>query len=290
MPTIAALSYYPVKGCAGTPTARAELTETGLRHDRTFMLVDAEDGSFLSQRTTPAMAVIRPRITADGDWLTVTAPTESAELAVEVRRDGDRREVSLFGKWFGTGIDQGPEAADWFSSVLGRPCRLVRVPPEHDRDGWGEFPGKVGFADAHAVLVTSLSSLDGLNERILARGGEPVPMDRFRPNLVVAGWPVPHTEDRVRRMTMGAGVELRYAVRCVRCAVPMVEQTTGKRSGPEPIRSLSEYRREPEFGNGVSFGMKAGVRRTGWLAVGDEITVHTWADADENSVTDTIRR
>ncbi|HEX3789230.1 MAG TPA: MOSC N-terminal beta barrel domain-containing protein [Pseudonocardiaceae bacterium] len=273
-PSIHELLYYPVKGCAGVSVPHAEVISTGLRNDRLFMVVDAADGAFLSQRTTPAMAVVRTAVTADGSVLTLSAPT-AGELTVPVSPEGDRRAVSLFGKWFGSGVDQGEPAAEWFSTVLGRACRLVRTPPEHDRDGWGEFPGKVGFADAHAVLVASLSSLDGLNERIVKHGGKAVPMNRFRPNLVVSGWPEPHTEDRVRRMSVGT-VELAYAVRCVRCAVPMVEQSTGRRSGPEPIRSLAEYRREPEFGNGVSFGMKAGVLRPGALAVSDAITVHAW--------------
>ena len=87
--------------------------------------------------------------------------------------------------------------------------------------------------------MISLSSLDGLNERILERGGEPLPMDRFRPNVVVSGWPEPHTEDRVRRAVIG-DVELAYAKDCVRCSVTMVDQETGLRAGPEPIRSLAD--------------------------------------------------
>jgi uncharacterized protein YcbX len=152
----------------------------------------------------------------------------------------------------------------------------VRVPPDFDRDGWGENPGKVAFADAHAVLVASLASQDGLNRRIAARGAQPVPMDRFRPNIVLDGWDEPHTEDLVRHMTIG-GADFGYATRCMRCAVPMVDQRTGRTAGPEPIRTLADYRREPEYGNRVSFGMKAAVLRTGTIGVGDEVRVHTWA-------------
>jgi uncharacterized protein YcbX len=139
----------------------------------------------------------------------------------------------------------------------------------------GETEGLVGFADAHALLVTSLASLDGLNERILAKGAEAVPMARFRPNIVIGGWPEPHTEDQVRRMTIG-DVELGYAKECVRCAVPMVDQDTGRRAGPEPIRSLAQYRRHPD--GGVTFGMKAVVLRPGAVSVGDAVTVQRWAE------------
>jgi uncharacterized protein YcbX len=245
----------------------------GIVHDRSFMVVNADDGSFLSQRKTPAMAVIRPTVQADGTRLLLAAP-DTDEAEIDVSLDGDRREVSLFGRWFGVGVDQGDTVAKWFSSVLDRPCRLVRVPPDHDRDGWGEHPGKVGFADAHAVLVTAESSLAELNRRIRARGAVPVPMNRFRPNVVVSGWPDPFTEDRARLLTVGS-VTLGYATRAVRCQVPTVEQETGRKSGPEPTRTLADFRRERELG-GVSFGMKAAVLTPGRIAVGDEITVQRW--------------
>jgi uncharacterized protein YcbX len=273
MATVSALNYYPVKGCAAVPVSSARLTVTGIVHDRSFMVVDAGDGAFLSQRKAPAMAVIRPTVHADGARLILAAP-DTDEAEIDVSFDGDRREVSLFGRWFGPGVDQGDTVAKWFSSVLDRPCRLVRVPPEHDRDGWGEHPGKVGFADAHAVSVAAESSLAELNRRIRARGAAPVPMNRFRANVVVSGWPDPFTEDRARLLTVGT-VTLGYSIRAIRCQVPTIEQETGRKSGPEPTRTLADFRREPEYG-GVSFGMKAAVLTPGRIAVGDEITVQRW--------------
>jgi hypothetical protein len=270
-PTVAALTYYPVKGCAGISVERARITETGLTHDRSFMLAKP-GGAFLSQRLVPAMATVVPSITEDGAVLTVTAP-EAEDAKLDVRFDGDRRPVSMHGTWSGVGVDQGDEIADWFATVLGQECRLLRVPPDHDRDSPGEYVGKAGFSDAHPLLILSLSSLDSLNERILARGAEPVPMNRFRPNLVIAGWPQPHTEDRMRRMSAGP-VEIGYASECPRCTVPMVEQATGRRDGPEPIRSLADYRRRDR---GVTFGANAAVLRTGEVAVGDPVLVHDWA-------------
>jgi uncharacterized protein YcbX len=284
--TVHSLTYYPVKGCGGVPVASAEVTETGLLHDRTFMVVDAGDGSFRSQRKLPGMAVVRAEVLDGGGRLALSAPG-AKPFELVVAREGPRRAVSLFDRPVGEAVDQGDEAAGWFSEVLGAPSRLVRVPADFDRDGWGEppspelplggTPGKVAFADAHAVLVASLASLDGLNQRIVEHGAEPVPMDRFRPNIVVAGWPEPHTEDRVRLMTVG-DTDFGYAVRCMRCTVPMVDQSTGRRDGPEPIRTLSGYRREPEYGGKVSFGMKAAVLRTGTVRVGDVIEVREWGD------------
>ncbi|GAA1557772.1 MOSC N-terminal beta barrel domain-containing protein [Kribbella sancticallisti] len=265
--------HYPVKGLAGVPVERTEVGATGLRHDRNFMLVDA-DGVFLSQRSVPSMAPLRVHVLADGDALRLSADGAD-DLEVPVAYDGKRRDVSLFGKWFGAGVVQAAAADEWFSERLGRPVGLVRVTPEHDRPGWGVHQGQTGFGDAHALMITSLSSLDGLNERIVETGADPIPMNRFRPNLVVSGWPEAHTEDRVLRASVGE-VEFGYAARSIRCAVPTVDQATGEKRGPEPTRTLATYRRQPDYGGGVSFGMKAAVLRQGVVAVGDEILVHDW--------------
>jgi len=277
--TVAALTYYPVKGLRGIAVAEAEVGETGLAHDREFMLVDPQDGTFHSQRTLPAMAAIA--VAYEGAGLRFTTGG-AEELAVEVTEDGPRRDVSLFGKWFGSGIAQDLRAEKWFTEVLGQPATLVRVAPDHDRPGWGMHPGKAVFADAHALLVTSLASLDELNARILETGGEPVPMNRFRPNIVVGGWSGPHTEDRVLEATIGGAVRIGYSARSIRCAVPRVDQTTGERSGPEPTRTLSTYRRQPDYDGGVSFGMKGAVLTPGRIAVGDEFRIDAWLpDGDD---------
>ncbi|MGW2176545.1 MOSC domain-containing protein [Streptomyces sp. NPDC001732] len=276
--TVHRLAHYPVKGCAGTAVDSAQVLGTGLVHDRTFMVVDAADGAFRSQRTHPAMAAVRVEVLDGGAGLSLAA--EGVEpLRLDVAPDGPRREVSMFGRPLGAAVDQGDAVAEWFSDALGAKSRLVRVAPGFDRDGWGETPGKVNFADAHAVLVASTASLDGLNARITARGdATPVPMDRFRPNIVLTGDDEPHFEDRVRRMLLGT-VELAHSVRATRCAVPMVDQATGHRAGPEPIRTLSTYRREPEYGNKVSFGAKNAVVCEGVVSVGDTVEVTEWLSA-----------
>ncbi|WP_329616230.1 MOSC domain-containing protein [Streptomyces brevispora] len=272
--TVRELVYYPVKGCAGTSVGSAQVIGTGLEHDRTFMVVDAADGAFRSQRTHPTMAAIRVDVLRSGAVLALSA--EGVEpLRLDVGRDGPRREVSMFDRPLGAAVDQGETVAEWFSDVLGAKSRLVRAAPGFDRDGWGDTPGKVNFADAHAVLVTSTASLDDLNARIAARGdSDAVPMDRFRPNIVLTGKDEPHFEDRVRRMTMGS-VELAHSVRATRCSVPLVDQSTGRRRGPEPVRTLATYRREAEYGNRVSFGVKNAVVCEGVVNVGDPVTVHS---------------
>ncbi|WP_406494110.1 MOSC N-terminal beta barrel domain-containing protein [Streptomyces sp. NBC_00846] len=273
--TVRELAYYPVKGCAGTTVDSAQVLGTGLEHDRTFMVVDAVDGAFRSQRKHPSMAAIRVEVLDGGAMLAMSA--EGIEpLRLDVDRDGPRREVSMFDRPLGAAVDQGDVVAEWFSDALGAKSRLVRVAPDFDRDGWGDTPGKVNFADAHAVLVTSMASLDGLNARIAAWGdAEAVPMDRFRPNIVLTGNDEPHFEDRIRRMTIGSA-ELAYSVRATRCSVPLVDQRTGRRAGPEPVRTLATYRREPEYKNQVSFGAKNAVVCDGVLTVGDAVEVAEW--------------
>ncbi|MFD0021995.1 MOSC domain-containing protein [Streptomyces sp. NPDC058382] len=272
--TVRELVYYPVKGCAGTSVESAQVLGTGLDHDRTFMVVDAADGAFRSQRTHPVMAAIRVTVLHSGAVLALRA--EGVEpLRLDVDREGPRRDVSMFDRPLGAAVDQGDTVAEWFSDVLGSKSRLVRAAPGFDRDGWGDTPGKVNFADAHAVLVTSTASLDDLNARISERGdADSVPMDRFRPNIVLTGKDEPHFEDRVRRMTMGS-VELAHSVRATRCNVPLVDQATGLRRGPEPVRTLATYRREPEYGNRVSFGVKNAVVCEGAVSVGDPVLVQS---------------
>ncbi len=273
MARVSALFHYPVKGLAGVAVERTEVGATGLRHDRNFMLVNP-DGTFISQRSVPSMARLHVRVLGDGEALSLSADGAD-DLEVPIAYDGKRRDVSLFGNWFGAGVVQAAAADDWFSEQLGRPVGLVRVTPEHDRPGWGVHKGQTGYGDAHALMITSHSSLDGLNERIVETGADPIPMNRFRPNIVISGWPDAHTEDRVLRASAGE-VEFGYAARAIRCAVPTVDQATGEKRGPEPTRTLATYRRQPDYGGGVSFGMKAAVLRPGVVSVGDEILVHDW--------------
>jgi uncharacterized protein YcbX len=266
------LLRYPIKGCAGTPLRGSVLIAAGLAHDRSFMVVD-DDHVFRTQRRDPRLAVIRPEISDDGDLLTLHAPGMAA-LPVKVDREGARSGVDLFGRQY-TGIDQGEPAARWLTEALEARSRLVRVPPEHDRATDGETPGTAGYADSAAVLLVSGPSLDLLHARLVEHGGEPLPMNRFRPNIVVDGWGEPHTEDRIRRVTIG-NARLGYTKLAIRCPVTLVDQETGVRAGPEPLRTLATYRRSAA--GGVTFGAKFAVLRTGELAVGDEVHVERWAD------------
>jgi uncharacterized protein len=277
MARVAELVTYPVKGCAGMPVQESPLTPAGLAHDRSFMIVSA-DGVFRTQRRDPRLATIRPVVSADGDVLTLHAP-DTGPLDVPVDTAAARRSVDLFGTAY-QGIDQGDAAAAWISGVLGAPSRLVRVPPEHHRVTDGRTPGTSGYADSCALHVLSRSTVDLLDRQLAGRGAPPLPVNRFRPNVVIDGWEEPHSEDRAHRLTIGTA-ELAYAKLAIRCAVTMVRQETGERAGPEPLRTLAAYRRAAE--GGVAFGAKFAVVRPGRLAVGDEVTVTEWGASELGS-------
>lgn len=264
MAVVSGLVCYPIKGCAGVVLERSEVTLAGLTHDRTFAIVDPS-GAAVWQGAVPRMATVRGRVLGEGIMLSALG---ADDLEVDVAAGGRMLAVDVE-KWPGRGIDQGDEAAEWLSELLDVPVRLVREPP-----------GARTGADPTALLITSQSSLDGLNARILARGATPVPMNRFRPNVIVTDWAEEHTEDLVTSMTVGTAV-LGFGELAIRCAMTMVDQVAGVRAGPEPLRTLADYRREPD---GVTFGMKATVRTPGHVALGDRVTI-----TERRSILDSAR-
>ena len=162
-----------------------------------------------------------------------------------------------------------PEAGPWATEILGHPCELVFMPGDVQRRVNPAFAGPddlVGFADGYPILLVGEASLTDLNARLVL----PVPMDRFRPNVVVSTVE-PFVEDGWGELSVG-DVRLGGVKACERCAVPTVDQNTGERRGPEPIRTLSTYRRLGD-GGGVFFGRNLLVRRGGRVALGDRVRV-----------------
>jgi len=170
--------------------------------------------------------------------------------------------------------DCGPEAAQWLSDFLGARLSLVRIGPAFERNVLKKAgrPGDVfNFADAVPLLIAGEASLTDLNDRIQENGGEPVPMDRFRPNLVVSGG-TPFAEDDWPRVRIG-DVALRNAGKSIRCIVTTTDQQTGER-GKEPLRTLATFRRDADDPTGVCFGTNfIHETKRGTLRVGDAIAV-----------------
>lgn len=232
------------------------------------MIVD-EDLSFRSQRSDPILAVIRPSI-EDGVLTLEHSDFGSVTCAVDLESPGV--DVTMFRAPF-RGIDQGDDVAAWLTSVIGETSRLVAAPPDFHRVTDGIVPGTAGFADSGAVHLLSDSTLAGLNSRL----DTPLPMDRFRPNIVVTGWNEAHTEDTVREFGVGSAV-LTYTKLAIRCAVTTVDQSRGERAGAEPLKTLASYRKARA--KGVAFGTKLTVLEAGSVAVGDSIDVRTWGDSE----------
>lgn len=253
------LHVYPIKGCAATEVDELAVRPYGPAHDRDFLIV-RPDGRFLTQREFPRMALIEPSLDALAEGkLRLSAPGQD-ELAVTVDTAGPERPVALC-KWNGTGLDQGDEVAGWLSDFLASEVRLVRFPETVTRDT-SVGAGQVHFADGFPILVTSTSSLDALNAQL----DEPLPMDRFRPNVVIDGWRRPWTEDQVVDLPIGE-VRLEIVKPCARCVVTTVDQRTAEK-GREPLRTLGRTRRTDA---GLIFGQNAVVRTPGTIRVADRL-------------------
>jgi uncharacterized protein len=259
---ISALYAYPVKGCRGIHLDEARLGERGLETDREWMVVD-DAGGFLSQRTRPAMALID--VSVAGGVLEIGAPGHGS-VTVSRKEGGEERMVTIWNDRC-LALDQGEDAAAWLSTLLSFSCRLVRLSPHARRAVDPEYAvrptDEVGFADGYPIHLLSVASVDGLNQRLEV----PVGIDRFRPNLVIAGVPA-HEEDRWRRIQVGE-VVLDLVKPCKRCAVTTVDQQTGS-TGKEPLRTLATYR---EVSGSVLFGQNAVHAGPGVLRVGAHLCV-----------------
>ena len=266
--TLSALHIYPVKGLKGIDLADARCTDRGLEHDRRWMVVDA-GGEFLSQREFPKMATVWTDI-ADGA-LTLSAPDlPSVDIPI-----GAQAAAPVSVRVWNSTCDAVPvstEADAWLSDYLGFACRLVYMPDSTRRVSNPETTqGEklVGFADAFAYLVASEASLADLNERLQARSHGPLPMSRFRPNLVVSG-NGPWAEDDWKELRVGEAV-LQATRRCGRCQVTTTDQATGTVTGPEPLATLSSFHADPKYG--PCFGVNFVTVKPGIVRVGDRVEV-----------------
>lgn len=278
MPTVQALNIYPVKSARAVPLASVSLAATGFEWDRQWMVVDAAD-SFITQRTHPRLARVVPAIGPDA----LTLSVEGLEsLDVPLAAGGASVTVQV---WNDSCIaqDQGDEAAEWLSEAIGDAVRLVRVGPHMVRDanpGYAQpDAAPITFVDGYPILVCNTASLADLN----ARMPSPVPMERFRPNLVIDGLS-PFEEDRIAALTIespqGEPVRLRLVKPSVRCVIPSTEQRTGERS-TNPLPFLRKFRFDRAL-KGITFGENAviasGIGHT--LSVGARCTVHSDAPAE----------
>lgn len=263
---VASLHLYPLKSARVIDLTSAELEPRGLAGDRCWLIVD-ETGLFLTQREEPRLACLTVKLTGAG--LMLSAPDQpalvvpcpgdgAAVLNVEVWRDKVQARLA-------------PEATAWLTAWLGRPFHLVWLPDHWSRPTsaeWTPGGGNVGFADGFPILITNTASLADLNQRL----SEPVPMNRFRPNIVIDA-SEPWAEDVWHIVRIG-DTELELVKPCTRCVMTTTDQITGNRPGHEPLRTLQRMRKsaEPRV-TGALFGWNAVPRRLGTIRVGDPAEV-----------------
>jgi uncharacterized protein YcbX len=238
--------------------------------DRRWMVVRS-DGGFLSQREFPKLACVVPEVQLD-EGLLLTADGQAALKVDSPSAAGTQIAVRI---WDDTLLarDAGDEAAAWLSRVLGTSARLVRQDADHrralKRDPGAPRGVSAAFADAYPFLLISEASLQELNRRL----AEPLPMNRFRPNIVISGGEA-FAEDSWKNLHIG-GARFALVSPCSRCAITTTDQYRGVRAGKEPLRTLARFRRL-DGGSAVYFGQNlVHLDPTGTLRVGDEVGVFT---------------
>lgn len=266
--TLTGIFTHPIKSCAPVPHTSVQLDVLGLPWDRHWVI--AHNGKFLSQRDVPGLALVTARVEADA--LTARHP-QMPPLVIPLRAAGGRSETSVV-VWKDTvaAWDEGDEAATWLSRITGNSARLLRVSDSARRavnPKYATRQATTAFSDGFPILIATEASLDELNRRLRSKGAAPVPMSRFRPNLVVSGTE-PFAEDRWRTLRIGDAL-IDIVKPCSRCIVTSIDQITAHRPEPaEPLATLAQFRRTP---GGVMFAQNAIHHGPATLELGSRVEV-----------------
>lgn len=263
MIALSGLTYYPIKACRGFDMQSARVERMGLEHDRRMMVV-TPNGEFLTQREVPKLAQITP--TLSGDVVTLSAPGPDT-VTFSIHKTGGTVLVNIWHSKDVPAVDQGDEAAEWLTAWIGNPVRLVHIADGYQRTLDPDYAinadDHTGFADGYPILIVSEESLQDLNSRLVLQ----LPMNRFRPNLVVKGCE-PFAEDSWKRIKIG-DVEMAIVKPCARCVVTTIDKETLQQS-KEPLKTLSAFRRQA---GGAMFGQNVIPINRGRLEVGMSVQV-----------------
>lgn len=243
---ISEINIYPIKSLKGISLSESVVEKRGLRFDRRWMLTDP-DGMFFTQREVPRMATIGVKVTSDG--LRVTSESHGS-LGIPGEPDrGMFQDVTVWQSEVAGEVYVG-EVSEWFSDVLERKCQLVLMPERtkrHVNPLFDTGEDVVSFADGYPLLLIGEGSLKDINDRLLDKYGDeeygehlPLPMNRFRPNIVVEGIDA-FDEDGWAKIKIGESI-FRLPKPCARCVMTTVDQTTGEFDGKEPLKTLASYR------------------------------------------------
>lgn len=259
MAILTTLNLYPIKSCAGIALREATLTAAGLMsehiYDREWMVVDSQ-GGFMTQRDYPKMALITPCLKSD--TLELRAPGMlRLEIPLDLPHPDDEQTLQVR-VWNDTvkAYDCDETTATWFSNFLGVACRLVRFHPNAKRvtnTKWtGGTEAPTLFSDGYPMLVISEASLADLNDKLTAQGRGTLPMQRFRPNIVIGD--VEAFEEDYAESFRVENATLKPVKPCPRCPIPSIDPATGE-FGPDPLDILRTYRANPKVDGGITFGM-----------------------------------
>ncbi len=267
---VSGLYIYPLKGGAAISLAEATVTSKGLEYDRALMAVHPGTGKFVTQRENPGLASVKAL--PDDTGIVLSAPgMDALRLMWGDMKRGEILQANLWDKPVDARV-QSKTAAEWLSKAIGQDVALVYQSPEMKRETSPQYApgGEVSFADGYPLLVAFTSSLNDLNERITGAGGAPVPMERFRPNIVIEN-NTPWEEDTIGQIKVGT-ITLTFVKPCTRCVVTTVNQTTAIKEGPEPLRTLATFRFSPAY-KGVLFAENAVPSGRGKIKVGDPVGI-----------------
>lgn len=260
---ISELAIYPVKSMRQVPLESSGIDMGGLKYDRRWMVVDSE-GKMITQRQQSRLSLIQPELIDDGVRLHTSG---LPDLAISFPEKNSTTTVSIWNDSCNA-YDAGEEAEQWLSHFLGVTCRLVYFPDKEVRvvdQTYAKKGDHTAFSDGFPVLLISQASLDDLNSRMQ----DPLPMARFRPNIVISGCDA-FAEDKWQRLIIGE-LSLRIVKPCSRCVIPGIDIETGERSrNHEPTKTLSSYRRRD---NQILFGQNTIIDGQGELKRGMTVKI-----------------
>ena len=275
---VSKLCIYPFKSTQGIELQQAQVKTQGFSGDREMMLVSGS-GKFITQRQFPQLAKIQVKIVGQNVTLQLV-DNSFPPITFNTIADGALLEVEIWGDRF-FAIDQGDEVAQWFQQFLQLPsdkiCRVVKKSDSHTRFMTKKYPNDedipLNFTDNSPVMLTATASLLELNQRIIEihqQHAQAVPMNRFRPNIVIETIE-PFIEDSWRTIQIGE-VRFQVAKPCTRCIMTTVDRDKGvKNSLKEPLKTLGTFRQLSE--KGVIFGVSTIPQNEGLISIGDRLQV-----------------
>ncbi len=271
MPYLNQIYIYPIKSLTGIPVQQWEVTKTGLKYDRQWMLIDAQQ-QFLSQRRLAKMALIKTQLI--DEKIIISAPGQSSlsiPLSPLAYQDSAPINVTIWHDHCHA-KQVNKETDQWFSEFLGQACQLVYQPENSIRtvdQHYAQTTDQTSFSDGFPFLIVSEASLALLNQQM----GLTLGIERFRPNLVIAGC-TSYAEDTWRTISIG-DIRFRLPKPCSRCPIPQIDPETAI-MGKEPLRTLARFRK---WQNKVFFGQNALHDNVGNLQVRDSVAIQTTGTA-----------